>query len=340
MPASLPYSMGRISLVVIVAVGIFAPDPAVSESAKIAFLAAETSLEEMGPHNRAAWEVANALGDATLLFASPECGFIDAAGQKKDLAGFEVAWYHQGDSIHHTVIYQSPCLAAIRTFAEHGGGVLLSGGSLDMVAYFGLETELRAQRRQLENFRDPAAMISVERSHPAFRGLQAQDGLVWLSRGGCPAVSDFYWGGPAEGMLLANTPDGVQRPLVEYRLASGRVLVFGWLWPDYADLENPHRSNLLTLTSNLIEYLATPESWRPIVIRSEYPPVAFPEEPGIAEPRWRALRMAIEDLSSQFPDRYRKGEDFLERLNLLREEHDRLPKDASPEVFDPLMARF
>ena len=126
---------------------------------KIAFLAAEKSLEEMGPHNRAAWEVAKTLGDATLLLASPECGFADPTGRVRDLGDFDVVWYHQGDAIARTVLYQGESLAAIHRFAEDGGGVLLSGGALAMVAHLGLERELRAQRRELENFRDPAAMV-------------------------------------------------------------------------------------------------------------------------------------------------------------------------------------
>jgi len=313
---------------------------ATAEPARIAFLAAEASPQEMGPHNRAAWEVAQTLGDATLLLASAKDGFADTTGEARDLTGFDIVWYHQGDAIRRTVLYQGASLAAIRRFAEDGGGVLLSGGALAMVAHLGLEPQIRAQRRELENYRDPAAMVLVERSHPVFAGLREEDGFIGLSRGGCRAVADFYWGGPAEGMVLANTPAGVQRPLVEYRLGAGRVIVFGWRWPDYADSESPHRPNLLKLTSNLLEYLATASSWRPVVIRSKFPPVAFPEEAGIAEPRWRALRMAIEDLSREFPDRYLHGGDYLEKLATLRAEHDRLPGDAGPDAFAPLITRY
>ena len=334
--------MGRVLLIAVLAAGVIASSLAIAtaEPAKIAFLAAEASLEEMGPHNRAAWELARSLGDATLLLASAKSGFADTAGEGRDLADFDVVWYHQGDAIRRTALYQGASLAAIRSFAEGGGGVLLSGGALAMVAHLGLEKELRAQRRELENFRDPAAMIPVERSHPVFAGLREEDGLVWLSHGGCRAVADFYWGGPGEGMVLANTPAGVERPLAEYRCGSGRVIVFGWRWPDYADLDNPHRPNLLKLTSNLLEYLAATESWCSVVIRSKFPPVAFPGEPGIAEPRWRALHMAIEDLSLEFPERYPHGHDYLEQLNAFHAEHDRLSDDAGPDAFAPLIARF
>ena len=314
--------------------------PAFSAPLKIAFLAAGPSLETMGPHNRAAWEVAQTLGEATALHAGGETGFRDGNGTARKLTDFDVLWYHQGDNINRTALYGGAGLASIRAFAEDGGGVLLSGGALAMVAQLGLEWEIRPQRHQLENWREPAAMVLVEGAHPVFAGLQEDNGRVWLSRGGCPAVADFYWGGPAEGMVLANSPKGVHKALTEYTLGSGRVVVFGWHWPDYADIENPYRPNLLQLTGNLLEYLADKNAWRPVVIRSAYPTVAYPDEPGIAEPRWRALRMAIEDLARTFPERYPRGGEFLEQLDTLKAEHDGVAADAGSEAFALIVSRF
>lgn len=336
--ACLTRGVGR--MLIVVAVVLSGSMIAAAEPVKVVFLAAEASEREMGLHNRAAWESARAIGDATLLLSNADGVFKDAAGQVHDLAEFDVVWYHQGDAVERTGLYGGTGLAAIRGFAAGGGGVLLSGGALAMVAPLGLEREMRAQRRDIENYRDPAAMIPVECSHPAFADLREDEGFIWLSRGGCRAVADFYWGGPGEGMLLANTPDGVQRPLVEYTLGAGRVIVFGWRWPDYADVESPHRPNLLKLTSNLFEYLAVSESWRPVVVRSKFPAVAFPDEPGIAAPRWRALHMAIEDLSRKFPDRYPRGGAYLNQLNALRAEHDRVPREAGPDGFAVIIAQF
>lgn len=307
---------------------------------RIGFATAERTVDAMGPHNRAGWEAAQALGDAAILHAGGETGFVDAAGQARDLAAFDVVWYHQGDDIARTALYSGTALAALHAYAENGGSVLLSGGALAMVAPLGLERQTRPQRHQLEHWRDPAAMVPVESGHPAFAGLQDDDGLIWLSRGGCPAVADFYWGSPAEGMLLANSPRGVHRPLVEYTLGAGRVIVFGWHWPDCADAENPHRANLLKLTGNLLAYLADKAAWRPVVLRSDFPALAAPEQPGIAEPRWRALQLAIEDLAHTFPEQYPRGGEFLEQLQALKAEHAGIPAGSGPETFAPLVHRF
>lgn len=307
---------------------------------RVGFLAAESSLDEMGPHNQAAWQTAAKLGQATLLLRQKDGSFADASGNAPNMSDFDVLWYHQGDAIKRSPIYYGRSLAGIRQFAESGGGVLLSGGALAMVAQLGLETQMRPQRHELGNWRDPAGMVTVEKTHPAFRGLDDDAGLVWLSRGGCRAVADFYWGGPAEGMILARTPSGPENPLVEYVLGQGRVIVFGWHWPDYADVESPHRGNLTRLTSNLLNYLADGQAWRPFVLRSEYPPVASPDEPGVSQQRWRALRMAIEDLSAEFPDRYRNGDAYLERLQTLRAEHDRLVPASEPTAYAAIEKRF
>lgn len=313
------HSKGKwwVKVVTVFAVAFLNPGALNAGAPRVAFLSGEATAHGMGPHEEAAWRMAAGLGPATLLLQHQNGSFADCAGNVRKASDFDVVWYHQGDSIERNAMYGGAGLAEVRRFAERGGGVLLSGGALALVAPLGLETLIRPQRHQLDHWREPAGMLPVERRHPAFNGLDATGGVVWLSRGGCPAVADFYWGGPAQGMVLAGTTSGPENPLVEYRLGEGRVIVFGWHWPDYADTENPFRSNLSRLTSNLLAYLADREAWRPVVLRSAYPAAASRDEPGVSSQRWRALRMAIEDLSATFPDRYRAGDVYLDRLELL-----------------------
>jgi formylglycine-generating enzyme required for sulfatase activity len=325
---------------IVCAVGLSLFVTAAEPAPSIAFLAAGGSLHEVGPHDHAAWDVAQKLGKATLLLADGNGGFRDPAGRSQSLESFDLVWHHQGDAIARTVMHGGPHLAALRRFAESGRGVLLSGGALAIVDHLGLEPDVRTQRRQLENYRDPAALVRVDRSHPVFAGWSESDRVIPLSNGGCPAVADFYWGGPSAGMVLGNTPDGVQRPLVEFSLGAGRLIVFGWRWPDYADLQNPYRANLLQLTGNLLAYLGDASQWRPVVIPSQFPAVANPEGQGISPARWVALRRAIEDLAETFGADYAKGNEYLERLSSLQTEHDRIPDGADLSRFILIIGRF
>ncbi len=331
---------GVFLLVMAVVAGVLTGDNAAAEPLNIAFLASVKTEGEMGPHDRAAWEAAKTLGVAALLLPNEAGGFSDSAGAARELSGFDVVWHHQGDAVALTALHGGYYLAAIRRFAKEGGGVLLSGGALAIIDQLGIERDVRSQRHDLEHYRDPAPMTPVVADHPAFSGLVLENGTIPISRGGCRAVADFYWGGPAEGMVLANTPRGVERPLVEYTLGKGRLILFGWRWPDYADADNPHRPNLLRLTGNLLGYLAAPEMWRPVVISTKFPALAHPGEPGVAAARWDGLRMAIEDLGREFPEGYPNGPAWLAELAALRAEHDALPGDAAPELFAPITARF
>jgi len=117
---------------------------------QIGFLAAESSLDEMGPHNQAAWQIATRLGQATLLLCRQNGSFADSSGRTRNLSHFDVIWYHQGDAIERNLMYQGRSLTEIRRFAETGHGVLLSGGALAMVAQLQLETQIRPQRHELQ----------------------------------------------------------------------------------------------------------------------------------------------------------------------------------------------
>ena len=129
---------------------------------RIGFLAIESSLDEMGPHNQAAWQTAVTLGQAALLLRQKNGSFADSSGSARNLSDFDVVWYHQGDAIQRNPMYQGRSLAEIHQFAESGSGVLLSGGALAMVAQLRLETQIRPQRHELGNWRDPAGMAPVE----------------------------------------------------------------------------------------------------------------------------------------------------------------------------------
>ena len=161
---------------------------------RIGFLAVESTLDEMGPHNQAAWRTAARLGEATLLLRQKDGSFADSSGHARNMSDFDVLWYHQGDAIERNLMYQGRSLAEIQQFAASGGGVLLSGGALAMVAQLGLETQIRPQRHELDNWRDPAGMVPVEKTHPAFTRPGERCGPRLAEPRGLPCGGRFLLG--------------------------------------------------------------------------------------------------------------------------------------------------
>ncbi len=277
------------------------------------------------PRDCAAWQLAQRLGQATLIAPGADWKFRDPTGREIPLNDFATLWYHQGDSSELTgPIYEPGCIESLRKYSAEGHGLLLSGAALAMVHPLGLEA---VQPRRAGPGADKyfAQIMPVEVKHPAFHGLASTAVLdeialpIPITDAGYPAFSDFHGvAAPTRGKLLARAVSAQENPLVEYELGKGRVIVLGWRLPHYAHATNAHRANLERLTANLLGYLAEPKKWQKIVLAAAAP---SPTEPGIPDCEWRALELAIRDLTNIFGTGYPQGEAFLQQLTTLHREH-------------------
>ncbi|MGQ9576040.1 MAG: SUMF1/EgtB/PvdO family nonheme iron enzyme [Thermoguttaceae bacterium] len=288
---------------------------------RLGVLAPVRSADRMGPEAQAAWQLAQKLGPAVLVFAAKRGTYQDASGQAVWLDGFSVLWYHQGDSAETDgPAWQPDSLESLRKYVANGGGLLLSGAGLAMVHSLGIEPAL-PRRGHPGKDHYLAELIPVATRHPIFRGLSATDLLggsrIPITDAGYPAYADFHGsGGPLGGMLLARAASAAENPLVEYGCGKGRIIVLGWRLPHYAHARNAYRANLERLTRNLVDYLADSRQWEKIVR-----PAGQPARPGsgdVPEGEWRSLELAIRDLIETFQDRYPKGEEYLGRLGFLK----------------------
>jgi len=292
---------------------------------RVGFLASTSSPDRLGPEGQAAGRLAQKLAAAPLILPAGEGQFVDQNGQEVALDRFAVLWHHEGDSIEQTgPLYDPASLEALRRYVSDGHGLFLSGAALAMVETLRVET-IHPRRGGPGTDGNPADLIPVATKHPIFRGLSAGGNIVPISDAGYPAFADFHAsGGPAQGMLLARTPGGSENPLVEYELGQGRIIAMGWRLPHYSHAANVHRANLERLTENILRYLGDPAQWQKVVVKPyRWPPTAEPE-PGVPDGEWRALELAIQDLSETFPDRYPEGAAYLKRLTALKKAHDEL----------------
>jgi hypothetical protein len=301
---------------------------------QVAFLTPSPGGQAVGPEAAAAFELAKELASATRIRVTAVGQFVDDSGRPAPLDRFAVLWYHEGDSAEPAGAMHEKVVAALREHVAAGRGLFLSGAALQQVYALGVEPAV-PRVGAAGHDRYLASLVPVDRQHPLFRELSVQGQAVPLSDAGYPAFADFHGtAGPRGGMLLARAPAGAENPLVEYDLGKGRIIALGWRLPHYANLGNSHRRNLRQLTRNILEYLATPKQWQPIVIRPPQEIVAARREPGVPAEQWRALRSAIEDLAAAYRDRYPRGPKYLARLDALKQAHDKLLLDGRPPQED------
>ncbi|MCX7045765.1 MAG: SUMF1/EgtB/PvdO family nonheme iron enzyme [Candidatus Sumerlaeota bacterium] len=224
-------------------------------------------------------------------------------GKELSLERFAAIWYHQGDATQAA----SPVMVeALGAYVASGHGLLLSGAAVTLVNRLGVDT-LQTKPVTFGNDRAQAGLIPVESGHPAFRGLDPERGVVWMSSAIYPAFAELH---STCGVALANTPGGPANPLLEYRLGRGRIIVCGWrLSPLYFHAPRGYRDNFERLIANLLGYLRVPQPWAP----------AARPSPGVPAAEWEALELAIADLSATFNERYPRGAEYRQRLAQLRQ---------------------
>ncbi len=198
-----------------------------------------------------------------------------------------VLWCHQN----------TPGLAVLSNYVASGHGLLLSGDAVMLVNQLGLDT-LRTKPLTFGNDRAQAGLTLAAAGHPAFRGLDPDGGVVWMSNAIYPAFAEAQ---SSHGLVLASSPGG---SVVEYRLGRGRIIIFPWqLSPLYFHAPRGCRDNFERLLVNLLEYLRDPQPAAP---------VARPDAGR------DALALAIDDLSATFKERYPRGAEFRQRLAAVR----------------------
>ena len=293
---------------------------AISESPaaepNVGFLIADRPGEVLGPECDSACELARRLTAATILRPAGGGKFVDSAGRELPLDRLSVVWCHEDEpSRHARCPWDEQTVEALRRLVRAGRGLLLSGAAASLVGPLGVDTA-RTEPLTFGNDRGQAGLIPLASRHPAFRAVDLDRNVLWMSNAVFPAFAQFHPASkPARGMILAVTPGGLENPLVEYPLGQGRVIVLAWrLDKLYADADAAYRDNFERLARNLVEYLGDAKTWQPLAMTADGRPLAAAPSPAVPEDQWRALELAIRDLSETLGDRYPRGADYLKRM--------------------------
>ena len=265
-------------------------------------------MEIRGAETDTAWELAQQLGAAQLVF-SDEHGALA-------LEKFAAVWCHLGDTTAATgLLFRAQSVAALSNYVATGHGLLLSGTAVALVNALGVDT-LRLAPVTFGHDRAQAGLVPVVAQHPALRGLDLDRGVAWLTSAAYPAFAQLHpASAPSKGAVLAQTPGGAENPLLEYRLGQGRILVCGWHFsPLYQEAPRGYRDNFEKLIGHLLAYLREPQQW---LSAENLQPT--PRSTGVPAGDIEALALALDDLAATFKERYPRGAEFRERLNKLRQ---------------------
>jgi formylglycine-generating enzyme required for sulfatase activity len=307
----------------------------------IGVLSDGSSTAKLGPQARGAQALATAKYSAKVIRVVGDGKFLNGYGRTVLLSSFDVLWYHQGDSTSQTgPMYGKKTSEALRAFVSSGKGLYLSGAALAMVRNLGVEN-LKLRLGGPGKGKKAAGFVPVQTAHPIFSRLKSGKKGIMLSSAGSPAYSDFHGsGGPVKGMVLGRTSGGVENPIVEYELGSGRIIAMGWGLPNYDLANNRHRGNLERLTINILGYLSQKKRYQKIIPgpgvqakarRSTKP--AQPPQPKIAI---APLRLAINDLVASNREKYPNGAAYLKRLAVIEKKF--AANKETPELLQEFVA--
>ena len=246
--------------------------------------------DRWGDEAETAREVARAIGAETADPSAP--------------ARYAAVWIHGGDVLPDRLT--PAAVAALSNHVAAGHGLLLTGSAVTLVDSLGLD-KLATKPVTFGDDRAQAGLVPVVPDEPAFRGIEPDRGVIWLSNAAYPAFA--HLAGP-RGRVLARTPGGPENPTLEYRLGRGRVVVLGWrLSRLYFHAPASCRARFEHLLCNTLSYLAGEVAESPVIVPTPRP---------VASEEWEALALAIDDLRGTFGARYPRGDEFRRRLDGLR----------------------
>ncbi len=208
--------MGCLHRLWIGAIWLWSVFPAGSPAAEtgVGFLVPRDAAESMNTECDMAREVAERQMSAVAFLPGANGLFVDRNGRDVSLERFRAVWCHIGDTAQpQAPAFDPQTVAALRQFVSGGRGLWLSGRAVTLLESLGLDT-LRAQVVPTAQDSAEAGLVPAAASHPAFHGLDLDQGVLWMSNAAFPAFAEFrLLSQPAKGMILARCPGGPDCPL-------------------------------------------------------------------------------------------------------------------------------
>jgi len=178
------------------------------------------------------------------------------------LDAYDAIWWHETHDSDRPMHPGRETAAALRSFLERGGGLLLTGFATQLVVPVGIQKVPPGAVFPEPTTSGNWGFTPLNPGHAIFEGFE-ESPILTLSAGSSVRNVISWWEDPARlnGRWLADNEGRIGRvAIAEFAHETGKVIAVGsgaFEW-DLSPSQNEHHGNLARLTSNMIDYVSEP----------------------------------------------------------------------------------
>ncbi|MBQ3349422.1 MAG: SUMF1/EgtB/PvdO family nonheme iron enzyme [Thermoguttaceae bacterium] len=246
-----------------------------------------------------------------VLYVSKEGKICAANALPSDLDKYAVIWAYQGDFgiSQSSPLFSAAVKEALKKHLDAGKVLVLSGGAAALIGALGTDEnplDMKTAPLTFGNDRSQAGYRPARVADPIWAGLEMDRGVFWFTNAAYPTFASFSVAG-ANVTVFASNPGGAANPGCVFTRGNGTAFAIPFqISPVYGEADSHFRHNFESLIYNLLTFSNTAENRDSLFSPAkEFNPLPVD-----------ALRDAIADIQSRYPDEYGALR-YLDRLDTI-----------------------
>ncbi|MBR5710545.1 MAG: SUMF1/EgtB/PvdO family nonheme iron enzyme, partial [Thermoguttaceae bacterium] len=246
-----------------------------------------------------------------VLYVSKAGEICAASALPCDLEKYDVVWAYQGD---YGISQSSPMFSAavkeaLKKHLDSGKVAVLTGGAAALIGSLGTDEnplDLKTAPLTFGNDRSQTGYRPARVADPIWAGLEMDRGVFWFTNAAYQTFASFSVTG-ANVTVFATNPGGAANPACVFTRGNGTAFAIPFqISPVYSEADSHFRRNFESLIYNLLTFSNTAENRNALFSPArEFNPLPID-----------ALRDAIADIQSRYPDEY-DAQRYLDRLDAI-----------------------
>ena len=228
-----------------------------------------------------------------------------------NLEKYAVVWAYQGDYgiSQSSPLFSAAVKEALKKHLDAGKVAILSGGAAALIGSLGTDEnplDMKTAPLTFGNDRSQTGYRPARVADPIWAGLEMDRGVFWFTNAAYPTFASFSVTG-ANVTVFATNPGGAANPGCVFTRGNGIAFAIPFqISPVYGEADSHFRSNFESLIYNLLTFTNTAENRNALFTPAkEFNPLPID-----------ALRDAIADIQSRYPDEY-DAQRYLDRLDAI-----------------------